>query len=279
MSSTGGDQPYSCDPRVRSILKIVIRERHPIAPTGRPAADVDVILDAMEYMLWTGMPYRALERVQLQYNFRTVNAHIVRWARSGAFQEAYRRAMRLQRRPVRRGATHNALDTTYVKSMYGRDQVGRNPTDRGRRATKVSALVDEDGVVHSLAFFEGNAADCNTVDATLQNRVTPVPRGTALYADKGYDSERVRQAMRDAGYVDRISKRNRRRKAGDRAQRVPKHNTVVQRVANRRRGIVERVFSWLDKSRRLLVRHDALVVVYAAYTWLACMRILGRRLC
>ncbi|KAL1511709.1 hypothetical protein AB1Y20_004997 [Prymnesium parvum] len=128
----------------------------------------DVILDAMECMLWTGMPYRALERVQLQYNFRTVNAHIVRWARSGAFQEAYRRAMRLQRRPARRGATHNALDTTYVKSMYGRDQVDRNPTDRGRRATKVSALVDEDGVVHSLAFFAGNVADCNTVDATLQ---------------------------------------------------------------------------------------------------------------
>ena len=28
-----------------------------------------------------------------------------------------------------------------LKSIYGRDCVGRNPTDRGRRATKLSAIV------------------------------------------------------------------------------------------------------------------------------------------
>jgi hypothetical protein len=46
-----------------------------------------------------------------------------------------------------------AIDTSFVKKIYGRDCVGRNPTDRGRKATKLSALVAADGVPLALAFF------------------------------------------------------------------------------------------------------------------------------
>ncbi|KAL1504785.1 hypothetical protein AB1Y20_008559 [Prymnesium parvum] len=239
----------------------------------------------MEYMLWAGMPYRALELSHFGWSYKTLNAYVVRWARAGVFKEAYARAMRLQRRPTRRGATHNAIDTSYIKSIYGRDLTGRNCTDRGRRATKLSALVDSDGVVHSLAFFPGNTSDYNTVEATLAGRLTDTPRGTALYADKGYDSRQVREDMRAAGYVDCVLRRKRRSKKVDGVSTGTttttarkRHNSVAQRVANRRRGIVECVFAWIDKSRRLLVRYDALIAVYEAYTWLACLRILGRRL-
>jgi len=38
------------------------------------------------------------------------------------------------------------IDSSHVKGIYGRDCTGRNPTDRGRNATQVSAIVASDGV-------------------------------------------------------------------------------------------------------------------------------------
>jgi putative transposase len=90
-----------------------------------------------------------------------------------------------------------------VKNVYGRDCVGRNPTDRGRKATKVSALVADDGVPLALAFFPANTSDQKTVEATLRARLAaPALRGTTLYADKGYDSAANRALMRQFGYVE-----------------------------------------------------------------------------
>jgi putative transposase len=156
-----------------------------------------------------------------------------------------------------------AIDTSFVKNVYGRDCVGRNPTDRGRKATKLSAIVATDGVPLALAFFPGNVSDQRTVEATIRSRLAPpAQRGTPLYADKGYDSAANRALMRRFGYVDCIAAR--------------RH--VTHRVVNRRRNVVERSFAWLDKSRRLIMRYDQKVSTYEAWTLLACLGMVGARL-
>jgi putative transposase len=150
-----------------------------------------------------------------------------------------------------------AIDTSFVKNVYhGRDCIGRNPTDRGRKATKVSAIVAGDGVPLALAFFPANTSDQRTVEATLRSRLAPrASRGTPLYADKGYDSAANRALMRRFGYVDCIAAR--------------RH--ITHGVVNRRRNVVERSFSWLDKSRsapsRQLLSCCHPSVFWAAQTW------------
>ena len=159
--------------------------------------------------------------------------------------------------------------TSFGISLYGfficeehRDCVGRNPTDRGRRATKLSAIVDSSGIPISLVAFPANTSDYKTVDATLLQRLCPTPRPCPLYADKGYDSKKVRHDLSHAGYIARVSQRR----------------VSVHRVVNQRRGVVERFFSWLDKNRRLIVRYDAYIASYMSWTWLACCKILGKRM-
>ena len=218
------------------------------------------VLDEILYILWTGAPWRSLNAKGASH-FQTVHGHFMAWARKGVFKRAYAIALRLMRRKGRRNQYY-CIDTTFIKSIYGQDCVGRNPTDRGRNATKLSAMVDSRGLPVSLAFFPANVHDVHTVDATLRNRLlSPSVRGAPLYADKGYWSKDVRQKFCDAGYVDRVSKRG----------------ALVHRAINRKRNVVERTFSWLDKNRRLLVRYDATIVAYEAFSWLACMRLLRNR--
>jgi len=57
-----------------------------------------------------------------------------------------------------------------------------------------------------------------------------------MYTDKGYNSAANWTLLRLYGYVDYISAPGRR----------------THRVVNRRRNVVERTFTWLDKSRMLL---------------------------
>ena len=246
---------------------VILSQAALVAPhmrRGRPRTDHTLLLEKMMLVLHTGMPWRSLNHCGIGPDFRSVHRHLMIWARGGVFEAAYRALFRLYRRRDRKGEYHS-LDSSYVKNIFGRECTGRNPTDRGRLATKVSALVTNRGLPVSLAFFPANVSDYKTVRQTLKRRIPdamPSKERIPLYADKGYDSRAVRSEVWQAGYIDRISKR-----------RVRLH-----RVVNRRRGVVERFFSWLDKERRLLMRFDTTIVAYAAWTWLACCKIMSKRL-
>ena len=245
-------------------MTAILRQVEVLAPnraSGRRRADNETLLYAMLKVLETGMPWRHLEWPGNGPNYRSVHRHFMAWCRAGVFRSAYQALLRLYARKTRRGEYH-CIDSSYVKSIYGVACVGRNPTDRGRNATKMSAIVTDEGMPVSLTFFPANTSDYRTVYASLDARVSRTRARIPLYADKGYYSTEVRHALWDAGYVDRVAKR-----------RVRTHCST-----NGRRGIVERFFSWLDKNRRLIVRYDATIVAYAGWSWFACCKLIGGRM-
>ena len=56
--------------------------------------------------------------------------------------------------------TEYLVDTSFVKKQYW---LGKNPTDRGRKATKVSLLIDGVGTPIEMAFHPANKHDCCTL--------------------------------------------------------------------------------------------------------------------
>ena len=72
---------------------------------------------------------------------------------------------------------------------------------------------------------------------TFSVAMESIPKGTPLYADRGYDSARNRNVCRTHKCVDRIFRRG----------------TKTGRRTNAKRGTVERFFSWIDKQRRLII--------------------------
>jgi putative transposase len=82
------------------------------------------------------------------------------------------------------------------------------------------------------------------MDATVITRLKPSRRRLQrLCLDKGYDYPFVDDAVVDCGYVGYISRRGTTPRKKKRRERA-------------RRWVVERTHSWINRSRRLLVRWE-----------------------
>ena len=137
----------------KNIFRIAVQEAFPPRTRGRPALlGFDDAYDDIVHIVRTGMQWRSLQP-KAAVAYITVFKTMHKWIDAGLFRTAYERLLRLYRR--RRKPRYCCV--TFVKNVYGVDCVGRNPTDRGRMATKLSAAVDDAGV-RSSAHLVTNAS-------------------------------------------------------------------------------------------------------------------------
>lgn len=144
--------------------------------------------------------------------------------------------------------------------MYGRQCIGRSPVDRGRNATKVSALVDDQGTPLKILFHPGNKSDGKTL-LHLLSKATLNVGVVDLFGDKAYCTERCKYVAKHFGMV---------LKAGKRGERTPS-------VDNRKRIVVEHFFGWMDKYRRIIMRYDACIWNFRSFHLLAASNLIGGR--
>jgi transposase len=137
-------------------------------------------------------------------------------------------------------------------------------------------LVERQGIPLGGTVAPSTPAEVKLVDAALATvRVPPLvtpgrPRRTPprLIADRGYDSDELRQRLGARGIqliAPHRSNRRRPRTADGRALR-----------RYRRRWIVERSTAWFDGFRRLVVRWERHLAIYRAFFHLACAMIVLR---
>jgi transposase len=85
-------------------------------------------------------------------------------------------------------------------------------------------------------------------------RGAPRFKPESVQADRGYDSEAVRQALRERGIKSLIAKRN----------------TMHGSGLGKTRWVVERTLAWLRQLRRLRVRYERRADVHEAFLSLGC---------
>jgi len=120
--------------------------------------------------------------------------------------------------------------------------------------------------LHVASASPGETTLCAAVLADVRVPRTPLPR---LIADRGYDSDPLRQALaRQGTQLIAPHRSSRRRPSQDRRP--------LRRY--RRRWIIERTFAWLQRFRRLVVRYERYAVIYLAFLHLACVLIALKRL-
>ena len=98
----------------------------------------------------------------------------------------------------------------------------------------------------------------------------PKNKPQRIIADKAYDSDPLRERLAKRGIElicpYRVNNKKKKYEDGRKLRRY------------KRRWTVERTFSWLGNSRRLVVRWDRDIVVYSAFFHVACLVLTLRRL-
>jgi transposase len=122
---------------------------------------------------------------------------------------------------------------------------GPSPVDRARTGSKHHLLTDAGGIPLAISLTGGHRNDVTQL-LPLIDGVGPVrgklgrPRRRAerLIADRGYDHDKYRRALRKRGVTPVIARRGRPHGSG----------------LGRRRWVVERTFAHLHNLRRLRIR-------------------------
>lgn len=129
---------------------------------------------------------------------------------------------------------------------------------RGGLTTKIHAVVDADGMPIALKLTAGEAHDGRSADGMLES----LREGDILLADRGYDSDALRNHMAARGAWANIKPMPNRKN-------VPAFSAFLYRYRN----LVERFFNRLKHFRAVATRYDKRDDNFLASVQLASIRI------
>lgn len=198
------------------------------------------------------------------------------WERLGFFEELWRAGLLEYDELEGIEWEWQAIDGAMSKAPLGRGATGKNPTDRAKMGTKRSMLTDGAGIPLAVAVEGANRHDAKLLVATLEGLMVARPAAGEeegagseqhLCLDAAYDSDEVRQELEARSYEPHISPADKKRRSERKeARRHP--------GGRARRWVVERTHSWLNHSRRLLVRWEKKAQNYLAFVHLACAQLI-----
>lgn len=239
-------------PPFKNILFSFVTEQFPLQNIGRPRSHFDSVFNSILFILRTGCQWRNVHTSQVAW--QTVHRHFTLWSRFGLFEKSYRKLVDIYMYRFGINRKRILTDTSFIKSINGTDCVGRSPVDRGRNATKLSIISDEYGVVLGATFHKANKCDYKAFLHTLhqiRKQLGIFLSGKEFYADKAYDNQICAYEVKSVGLVNKCCRRK-------------EHNADN----SKNRVVIEHVFSWLDKFRRLLLRFDRYIVHYKSFTFI-----------
>jgi transposase len=222
------------------------------------------------YVLRTGCQWNAAPR---EFGSgKTLHRYFQLWTSKRVFKRMWRAGLEEYDEVHGLKWKWQAADAAITKAPLGGEATGENPTDRAKRGTKRSLLVEAKGVPLAIEVGPAQRHEVKMLAETLDGVVVKRPEPNEqqkqhLSLDKGYCGEPVRQQAQQRGYELHVpdkanAKKKRKRKGGRRKAR---------------RWVVEVAHSWLNRFRRLLVRWEKKKANYQSMLYFACAIICWRK--
>ena len=233
----------------------------PPATRGRPLKwTLRHVFEAVLFVLVTGCQWKLLPPDFPPRS--TVHRHFVRWTRDRLFHRLNHRVVMLDREREGREASPTAavIDSKTVRGGV----TGRiSAYDGGKKikGLKWHLMVDVGGRLLALILTAANVHDSRAAIPLVKLSRKSWPFVEKVWADKGYQGDAVADAVRPVEVEIVTGPKNQK-------------GFIVQK----RRWVVERSFSWIERNRRLLVNHEKLEASVTAYVILAASMVLVRRI-
>jgi putative transposase len=222
--------------------------------TGRPPVDGEKVVQALYYLVRTGMQWKALPRCFGPAS--TIHAAFQRLSDLGFFDNFWITGLDEYNELVGLDLDRKVVDCTHIKSPVGTNAVGPSPVDRRKQGTKRSIITDGNGILLGCVVSAGNRNDAKLLRATLESLPIQLhsPGSHQIWLDAIYDTTEVRTLCFMHGLRPQISPNPRRK--------------IVEPVRQIQRGVrwvIERTHSWMNRFRRLFIRYDKYAENYLAF--------------
>ncbi|XUP36833.1 IS5 family transposase (plasmid) [Xanthomonas axonopodis pv. vasculorum] len=250
-------------------IEPLIPQVKPSPKGGRPRLSDQQALNGIVYVLRTGIAWEDLP-LELGYGSgMTCWRRLRDWQANGVWHRLHQVLLAEPTSRRQTGSEPSKSGRRQRGLPPGGPYTGPNPTDRGKLGSKRHVIVDRNGVPLAVCVTGANRHDSVAFEEVLD--ALPAIGGKPgrarrwpgkLHADKAYDIDRCRNALKQRGITARIA-----RKGIERNDRLGQH-----------RWVVERTHAWFAAMGKLRIRFERRIDIHLALLSLACSIICLRML-
>lgn len=233
------------------------------APNGRKPMNHRLVLDGIFWIARTGSPWRDLPEEFGKWS--SVYRQFRRWTLAGLWEWILEALNESGVVP----AALQMIDSTVVRAHHQAAGAKGGLRDRVLAVREVasrqrSTSASMAGLPMRSDITPGQTSDYLGFDLIMDDNL---PEPSVLLADRGYDSDRVRETMEARNVVPVIPMRKSR-----------KLRVAVDRTLYRLRNLVERCFNKLKNARRVATRYDKTAESFLGFIDITSIRIWLRHL-
>jgi len=244
----------------------LLTEQPAVAPTHplgchRPRIPDRVVFEHVVAALVHGSGY---ERIATPgCSDRTIRRRVREWAEAGLAQALHTLVLAQYDRMIGIEFADVVADGCITKAPCGGEKAGCSPVDRGKQGLKRSTVTDAAGTPLHLASAGANRHDAPLLGPTLAGlgKLGPLPPGTTVHLDRGYDSTPVRALLDGLGFTGAIARKG-----------------VPAPLQAGTRWVVERTQAWMNGYGKLRRCTEKTATVVDFYLFLAAAFVVTRRL-
>ena len=226
-------------------------------------------MERIIFILRSGCSFRDSSNSSIKNHYSSIHKKFLLWSKSGLFTELFNDVVnqfgkKFSRKIHKSGILNLFIDTTNIRNKCGRDKLGKNYQDKGKKGNKVSTICTDDKFILGVSVEEANRHDSVFIERTINNipNINNLSNLTKinLIGDKAYVIKEGRQyKLLKRGIKIVYPKRKNQKKKNTKGE-----NKLLDRRYN-----IENSYATLKQFKYVQLRYPHKVSSYASFVYLA----------